>query len=174
MKDNQKTLLEAARLVFDSSHQPFPNDSSFEFSEVRRGKVWCYKVRVCSTLPHWLDFPGLKQLICIEKDTWHKKKREFVRKTTSYAFTSLHLHAKGSAQLARGRWCIENYDFLVRDVILAEDACRVRSTKAFSLANLRGLCINCLRSWNLPNFTASIQRFAAKPFELLHLLGALP
>lgn len=174
MKDNQKTLLEAAKLVFDSSHQPFPSDSSFEYSEVRRGKVWSYKVRACSNLPHWLDFPGLKQLICIEKEVWRKKKREVLRKTTSYAFTSLLHHAKDSGQLARQRWGIENHDFLIRDVILAEDACRVRSTKAFSLATLRGLCLNLLRSWKTPNLTAAIQRFAAKPDQLLQLLGALP
>ena len=174
MKENQKNLLEAAKLVFECGHQPFPSDSSFEYSEVRRGKVWSYTVRACSTLPHWLDFPGLKQIICIEKAVWHKKKREFVHKTTSYAFTSLQLHAKKSGQLARQPWGIENHDFLIRDVVLAEDACRVRSTKAFHLSTLRGLCLNLLRSWNIPNLTAAIQRFAAKPLELLQLLGVLP
>ena len=73
--------------------------------------------------------------------------------------------------LVRERWGIENHDFLVRDVTFGEDRCRVRGLAAMGLAHLRGFAINCLRVWGLSNLTVALERFAARPFELLARLG---
>lgn len=87
--------------------------------------------------------------------------------------TGLQELALRLGQLIRTRWSIENFDFLVRDEVFGEDRSRVQGQAAFALATLRGLALNYLRRWQVPNLTAAIQRFAAKPLELLARLEML-
>ncbi|GIW31816.1 MAG: hypothetical protein KatS3mg071_1990 [Meiothermus sp.] len=64
----------------------------------------------------------------------------------------LDLPGAAGGGVERARWGIEKHDFLVRDVTFAEDRCRV---------------------WGLSNLTAALERFAARPFELLARLGVV-
>ncbi len=54
----------------------------------------------------------------------------------------------------RGHWAIENPFHHVRDVVLREDACRVRAQPGI-LARLRSVALNCLRRHQVTSiFTA--------------------
>lgn len=170
MKGNQAGLLAAAELVFDPQLPADPGQTQASWSEVRRGKVWTYRVRASGALPDWVAFPGLRQLVEVEREVYDKKTRRLTR-SRSYALTSLDWEAQRLGWLVRARWGIENHDFLVRDVTFGEDRCLVRGLAAIGLAHLRGFAINCLRVWGLSNLTAALERFAARPFELLARLG---
>ena len=170
MKGNQAGLLEAAEQVFDPRLPAAATESRASWSEVRRGKVWTYRVRASGALPDWVAFPGLRQLVEVEREVYNKRTRSLTR-SRSYALTSLDWEALDLGRLVRERWGIENHDFLVRDVTFGEDRCRVRGLAAIGLAHLRGFAINCLRVWGLSNLTAALERFAARPFELLARLG---
>jgi predicted transposase YbfD/YdcC len=172
LKANQARLLEAAEWVFDPQLPADPSQTRARWSEVRRGKVWSYQVRASQALPEWVGFPGLKQLVVVEREVYDKRTRN-LKQSRSYALTSLDWEAARLARLIRSRWGIENHDFLVRDVTFAEDRCLVRGRAAMGLAHLRGFAINCLRQWQVSNLTAAIERFAAKPFELLARLSVV-
>jgi hypothetical protein len=176
-------LLAAAELVFDPQLPADPSQTQACWSEVRRGKVWTYRVRASGALPEWVAFPGLRQVVEVEREVYDKKTRRLTQ-SRSYALTSLGWEAQRLGWLVRARWGIENHDFLVRDVTFGEDRCLVRGLAALGLAHLRGFALqaahsagryattlNCLRVWGLSNLTAALERFAARPFELLARLG---
>ena len=121
--------------------------------------------------------PLMKDLLANEVKSIHA----IINGTTNYILTRMSTQgldfqealreAQRLGWLVRARWGIENHDFLVRDVTFGEDRCLVRGLAALGLAHLRGFAINCLRVWGLSNLTAALERFAARPFELLARLG---
>jgi hypothetical protein len=92
-------------------------------------------------LPDWVAFPGLRQVVEVEREVYDKKTRRLTR-SRSYALTSLDWEALRLGRLVRKRWGIENHDFLVRDVAFGEDRCLVRGLAAIGLAHLRGFAIH--------------------------------
>lgn len=62
-----------------------------------------------------MGFPGLQQVVEIEREVYDKKTHRLTR-SRSYALTSLDWEAQRLGWLVRKRWGIENHDFLVRDV----------------------------------------------------------
>jgi len=84
-------------------------------------------------------------------------------------------NAEALLELVRGHWGIENRLHFVRDVVLGEDACRVRSDHApHVFAALRNTALNLLRGAGHERIASATRYFAAKAGEALALLGLTP
>ena len=94
----------------------------------------------------YLNWPGVKQLLRLERHTVEKGK---VRESVTYGITSLSRERADSAFLlkcGRGRWHIENRCFYVLDTSLGEDASRIRSGRsAHAVSAVRHAAINLAR-----------------------------
>ncbi len=79
-------------------------------------------------------------------------------------------------QAVRRHWAIENRRHWPRDVVLGEDACRVRTGHAPQvLAALRTCVVGLLHSWQVPNLAAAVRTDAWSPAPaILGLLGLAP
>jgi len=83
--------------------------------------------------------------------------------------------AEAVLALVRGHWGIENRLHFVRDVVLGEDACRVRSGHApHVFAAVRNAALNLLRGAGHERIASATRYFAAKAGEALALLGLAP
>ncbi len=57
----------------------------------------------------------------------------------------------------RGHWSVENQSHHVRDVMMLQDACRIRKQPDI-LARLRSIALNCMRAGNEPCISRAIYR----------------
>ena len=93
-----------------------------------------------------------------------------------YAVTSLpreRADASRLLSLLRGRWRIENSVFHVLDVVLGEDASRVRTGSSPSvLAALRTGALNFLRRLGLP-IASTLREHALRPDRLFARIGSV-
>ncbi len=116
--------------------------------EKNRGRIETRTVTTTTTLidEHYLDWPGAKQIIRLERHTVEKGK---TRASTTYAITSLGRDRADAAFLLkhlRGRWHIENRCFYVLDTVLGDDASRLRTGQAArALSSIRHTTINLAR-----------------------------
>ena len=141
-------------------------------TEKSRGRV---ETRTATTTTNlidsgYLDWPGAQQLIRLERDVLENGQS---RSSTTYAITSLKrttADAKFLLASARGRWGIENRCFYVLDVVLGEDACRVRTGSAGrNLSSARHGLLNLAR--RLGQSVGQLCReHAVKPHLLLQRL----
>ncbi len=81
-----------------------------------------------SDCPEWLDFPGVRRVFRILRETEYKKDGRQRRPEAAYFVTSLpEAGPKRLLDLVRGYWgAVEHGTHYVRDVALREDACHVR------------------------------------------------
>jgi predicted transposase YbfD/YdcC len=133
--------------------------------EVRR--LWASEA-----LNDYLNWPGLKQVLRIEREVEKKGQKE---SQVRYGITSLGpgYGAKPLMKLVRGHWSIENQLFRVRDVTLGEDASQVRKGSAPQvMAALRNVVIGLLHGSGARNIAAAIRENAWQPqsSSLLKLL----
>lgn len=129
----------------------------------------------CSTrLAGWLDWPGVAQVCRLERTTWRGGKRTT---EVAYAITSVPRSRAGAAQLLtwwRGHWRIENELHWVRDVVLGEDGCRIRSGSApQAMSALRNAALNLLRASGVTEITRSLRENAYRVDRLFARLGIL-
>jgi predicted transposase YbfD/YdcC len=94
---------------------------------------------------------------------------------TEYAVTNLPRCVADARVLLdywQGHWGIENRSHYVRDVTLAEDACRIRKGSApQNFAALRNAVISLLRLQGHANIAAGLRECAWKTRSLLAMLG---
>lgn len=92
----------------------------------------------------------------------------------AYGVTSLPRGRADAArllELVRKHWGIENQLFGVRDNLLGEDACRVRTGAAPQvLAGLRNVVVCLLSNLAAPSRAAAIRRLGARTAEAVRLL----
>ena len=156
-KGNQAQLHWAIQYLFDKPDKAFHFDQAEQWSrhgdrlEVRR--LWA-----STALNEYLKWPGLKQVLKIERETDKRGQKE---KQVRYAITSLGPEA-GSRKLlglVRGHWAIENQLFRVRDVTLGEDASQIRKGSAPQvMASLRNTVIALFRHSGTVNIAAAIRQ----------------
>jgi len=171
VKDNQATLREAIATVFAS---PPPGEPPLTaVSRTQHGDRQEVRTLAASTaLNAYLDWPHVAQVCQIERQITRKQ-----RTTTeiAYAITSLSPQAASPAQLAafwRGHWGIENRLHWVRDVTFGEDASQIRTGSGpHVMAALRNTTIAVLRRAGHPNIAAALRTYAARPADVLALLG---
>ena len=119
---------------------------------------------------HYLDWPGAKQLIRLERHTVEKGQ---TRRSTTYAITSLPRAKADAAFLLkhlRGRWHIENRCFYVLDTVLGDDASRSRTGHvARALNGIRLATLNLARRL-AQNVGSLCREHALKPNLLMNRL----
>ena len=111
--------------------------------EKSRGRIETRTVTTTIDEQH-LDWPGAKQLICLERHTVEKGQ---TRQSVTYAITSLSREQADAAFLLnhlRGRWQIENRCFYVLDTSLGDDASRTGHA-AHALTSIRLATLNLAR-----------------------------
>jgi predicted transposase YbfD/YdcC len=156
VKGNQQWLYFNINLLFEKPAKEFHLAQAEQWSrhgnrlEVRR--LWA-----STALNDYLAWPGLRQVLKIERETEQKGQTE---SQIRYAITSLgtKVGAWKLLGLVRGHWAIENQLFRVRDVTLGEDASQIRKGSAPQvMAALRNVVIALLRKSGALNIAAAIR-----------------
>jgi len=154
----------------------YPAENTHLYHEVRSGALWVWQVRRTTQIPlEWeVSFPGLQQIVAIERHQTHKRSQAVSQESDLY-LTSLPGDQADAATLAlisRGHWGIANRLHHKRDVALGEEACRTRKA-AQTLAALRNLLLGFLHVCGVP-VLRSLRRFAVNPMPLYRwLMGCI-
>jgi hypothetical protein len=121
-----------------------------------------------------LAWPGLTQVFRVERRVVERRTGK-VREEVVYGLTSVPPRQAGPRRLlswVRGQWTIENRSHWVRDVTYDEDRSTVRCGSIPQvLAALRNAAIGLLRRAGHRNIAAAGRHYAARPGEILALLG---
>jgi predicted transposase YbfD/YdcC len=175
-------------LVIVKKNQPrLYEDIAFLFSEPPLGEVFATaeqasrhggrrevrRVWVSSALNDYLDWPGVRRVCKVERQTERKEKRT---SEVRYAITSVDEEAGPDELLRhiRGHWGIENRLHYVRDVTFGEDASQVRTGSAPEvMAALRNAVIGVLRNAGATNIAAALRHNGWKQHNVFRLLGLL-
>jgi predicted transposase YbfD/YdcC len=170
VKENQKHLYQDIKLLFD---EPPPGEvfATVEQCEKHGDRVEVRRLWASSALRDYLDWPGVQQVIKIERVSRRKGK---VSSQVRYAITSLDERTSASQLLrqVRGHWGIENRLHYVRDVTFGEDGSQVRSGAAPEvMAALRNTVIGILRQAGWSNIAAALRHNSWQTGASLRLLG---
>jgi predicted transposase YbfD/YdcC len=174
VKENQPTLLEDIRLLFDPPAGTPPLDDRREATTLDQGHGRQNDRRhlIASTdLVGYSDWPGLAQAFRLER-TWqeHGASKGDVR----YGITSLPPTVGDASRLLalkRGHWQIENRLHYVRDVTLDEDRSLVHVGHAPSvMALFRDLALNLLRQAGYRTIATRLRFHSCHPEEAVALL----
>jgi predicted transposase YbfD/YdcC len=148
VKENQPTLHEMIRLLFDPPFAPLPLTDRREALTVDRGHGRQREVRhlVASTdLVGYSDWPGLAQVFRLER-RWQQ--RGMLKREVHYGLTSLPPAAADARRLLalrRGQWQIENGLHYVKDVTFGEDRSAIHVGHGPAvMAVLRDLAVSLL------------------------------
>ena len=104
--------------------------------------------------------PLVQAVVKVVRVVEHKRKG--VAETsveTAWWVSTVILSAEQFQTAIRGHWSIENQNHHVRDVVLFEDACRVREQPGI-LARLRSIALNCLRASGASSISRAIYQNA--------------
>lgn len=134
------------------------------------------KLKVSTALQGYGDWPGLKQVLRMERRITNKRTQE-ERQEVAYAITSLGRERAGAEELLklwREHWHIENKLHWVRDVTFREDLSQVRTGHIPQvMAALRNAAISVMRSQGAVNIAAACRRYAARPSLALAAVGLI-
>jgi predicted transposase YbfD/YdcC len=160
VKDNQPTLHEEIKLLFDEAIAAKFEHMGYDFHETvekDHGRIETRRVWVTREVD-WLrqrgQWPGLRGVICVEAVRQVLDPAGGPCKTSvqrRYYITSLDHRDRGRdaayfAGLIRDHWGIENQLHWCLDVAFAEDDCRVRMGHgAENLSRLRRIALNLLK-----------------------------
>ena len=176
VKDNQHNHLDDVMTTFNGPFSSMLDMSSDTTVDAGHGRIEERRLTACDELPHYMDWPGVKQVFMVERSTAIKKTGEY-RAEIVYGITSLTSEQADVSRLnslVRGHWRIENRSHWVRDVTFDEDRSQVRSGNIPQvMAALRNTAIGLMRWAGETNIAAACRTFAAKPILALKLIGAM-
>lgn len=158
-KDNQPSLLEAIRLLFEGRGQPdFREPLALAHGRLEQRAIW-----TSTRLNDYLEFPGIGQVFCIEREVTGKKSGKSSTETV-YGLTS---HTPATADAAkilaynRGHWTIENGCHYILDHCWNEDRCTIRSGHGpVNITALRRFAIGVIRAKSQDTVASTIQCLA--------------
>lgn len=162
LKGNQETLheevanyLDAA--IADGGARVFETrEEGHGRQEVRR----LYAVSDVDWLSSYEEWPGLRSLVCVERERTVKGKTS-VERVHYIASIPAH-HVRRLANVIRGHWSVENALHWSLDVCFAEDACRIRSGNGpENFALLRRIALVLLRRETSVRAGAPTKQFKA-------------
>lgn len=150
LKDNQPTLRASVEEVFMGKRKVrFTDDnlfSAYETIEKEHGRIETRKYRAIGVknLPiDVIEWAGIQSLVEIESTRDIKGK---ISSEKRLYITSLPPNAKELASYIRGHWGIENKLHWLLDVVLKEDASRIRTKNGpKNLATLRHVAVNLVK-----------------------------
>ena len=174
VKDNQHELLDDVKTTFTGPFSWMLRKTCDKTLDAGHGRIEERCLTASDELPHYMDWPGLKQVFMVERSTTIKKTGEYYNETV-YGVTSLapkQADAFRLNRLVRGHWHIENRSHWVRDVTFDEDRSQVRSGNIPQvMAALRNTAIALIRMAGETNIAAACRMFAAKPRLAFKLIG---
>lgn len=177
VKENQADLLNWIRSVLEAPHWFCEGAAEAEAIDIGHGRIEHRKIVSSSALEGSELWPGLKQVLKIER-TVIEKKSGTQRQEVVYGVTSLSRKQATAEQLlkmSREHWHIENKSHWVRDVTYDEDRSQVRSGSIPQvMAAMRNAAIGLMRCAGETNIAAACRRFAAQPWSALALIGIKP
>jgi predicted transposase YbfD/YdcC len=159
VKDNQPTLREDIRLIFEGRGQPdFSESPALDHGRIEQRSIW-----TTTRLNDYLDFPGVGQVFVIARPTIEKttgkRSTETVYGATSH--TPESADAAGVLAFNRGHWTIENGCHYILDWNWDEDRCTLRTGHGpQNITALRRFAIGAIRSKSRETVAATIQRLA--------------
>jgi hypothetical protein len=163
VKDNQPSLLADVTTFFRRAPGPgqdlrFSQDTTKAHGRLETRTLWA-----SADVHPYLDWPGVEQVLCLERRSIRLSTGEISTETV-YGLTSLTPDQLDLAHVLtrwRGHWGIENREHWVRDVILAEDSCRVHQAALPQvLAALRNTVISLCRAVGMPSIKNARRHFA--------------
>lgn len=140
LKENQKALRDDAALFF-AGQADQASMETYETIEKNGGRVEkrrCKKLLDASWLVEQHDWPGLRTVFAVERET---KSSKGTTRETSYYITSSDKSAKDLLAAAREHWRIESMHWML-DAVFTEDACRLLEENAH-------LTLNAMRKYAL-------------------------
>jgi predicted transposase YbfD/YdcC len=177
VKGNQPQLQADIAELFAEGPGPGEQRATATTREVGHGRIEGRHLTTSDALVGYSDWPGVAQVFQLQR-TVTKKKTGVHRAETVYGVTDLSSAEAPAAALlkwSREHWCIENRSHWVRDVTFGEDHSQVRCGNLPKvLVALRTTAISLLRSRGHPSIAAATRRLAARPWDCLAYLCALP
>ena len=177
VKGNQPSLLEDVTLLFTDP----PLGERFLTARAvgkHSGRLEERQLHASAALAGYLQKAGWADaglVLAIEAVVrWPSQPTRPARREVRYFLTSLPATTPPAValQAVRRHWQVENRLHWPRDVLLGEDACRVRTAHApQALAALRNTVVGVLHQAHLPNLAAAVRTFAWSPASVV--LGRL-
>ncbi len=163
VKDNQPRLLADLTTFFSRSPGPGQDVRCIQQTTKAHGRLETRTLWASADVHPYLDWPGVEQALCLERRRICFATGEISTKIV-YGLTSLTPDQLDLAKVLarwRGHWGIENREHWVRDVIMAEDACRVHhATRSQVLAALRNTVISLAHALGMPSIKDARRHFA--------------
>lgn len=176
VKENQRTLLDDIRTLFDPPYPRPPLDDRRDAITVDNGHGRHRDSRqlIASTdLAGYSDWPRLAQVFRVDR-TWEE--RGEIKREVQYGITSLPpdvADANRLLALKRGHWQIENAFHRVKDVTLGEDRSLVHLGNGPAvMAMLRDASISLLRRTGSRAIARRLRHHSSHPEEAVALLVA--
>lgn len=175
-KANQPTLCEDIASLFNDPQVVAETITTTRRLDTHGSRIELRELRASSALTAaYTGWAGLRQVFRIER--WRRNQRTGQREhRVVYGITSLapeQADARRLAQLVRGHWGIENRLHWVRDVILGEDASRIRTGHAPQvMAVFRNIAISLLGLLGYDGPSEGMRHFAYNSAEAIKLVIA--
>lgn len=102
--------------------------------------------------------PLVQAVVRVVRVVEHKRKgMAQISEEIAWWVSTVALSAQQFQGAIRGHWSVENQNHHVRDVVMLEDACRIREQPGI-LARLRSIALNCMRAGKEPCISRAIYR----------------
>ena len=177
VKDNQPQLLDDIEMSFMDYWWLRDTFSESRLVDQHGNRTHEWKLTTSTLLEGYSKWPGLRQVLKMERRVSNKRSGE-VSRETSYAITSLGRERASAEELIRvwrGHWEIENRLHWVRDVTYDEDRSQVRAGHIPQvMAAIRNASISVMRVMGVSNIAAACRRYAAQPSLALVAIGLDP
>ena len=180
VKENQATLLRAIATLFASRADAALTAASLPPWDMREattvdkghGRLEVRHLIASTALNDYLDWPGLAQVLLIERTWWERGER---KTAVRYGITSLPAAVAGANRLltlVRGHWQIENGLHYVKDVTLGEDRSLIHKGQGPSnMAILRDTVVSVLHRAGWRTIAERLRFYSGNPHAALALLG---
>lgn len=177
-KANQPTLVDDIATLFDDPRVVAETITTTRRIDLHGSRIEVRELRASSALSaEYCGWAGLRQVFRIERQRIHKPTGEREVKVR-YGITSLppeRVDAKRLAAILRGHWGIENRLHWVRDVVLGEDASRIRTGQAPQvMAAFRNVAVSLLGLLGFDSPSEGLRHFAWNPAEAIRIVTNRP
>ncbi len=177
-KANQPTLVDDIATLFDDPKLVAETITTTRRMDLHGSRIEVRKLRASSALSaEYCGWAGLRQVFCIERRRINKRTGKHEAQVR-YGITSLspeRADAKRLAAILRGHWGIENHLHWVRDVILGEDASRIRTGHAPQvMAIFRNVAVSLLGLLGFDSPSEGLRHFAWNPAEAIRIVTKRP
>jgi predicted transposase YbfD/YdcC len=174
VKANQPQLLEDIQMSFLDYWWLRDTIRAGRLTDQHGNRTHEWKLQASTLLEGYSNWPGLRQVLKLERTVSHKQSGE-MRREIAYAITSLGPEQAKPIELIklwRGHWHIENRLHWVRDVTFDEDRSQIRAGHiAQVMAAFRNVAISLMRLMGADNIAAACRKYAAQPSQALAAVG---